>query len=174
MATAAMIPLEEYLKTSYEHDCEWIDGVVRERAMPDDFHSAVQQFFLAYFQSLRRELGVWVRPELRLRVAPRKYRIPDVMLMPTGVRPKPIPDVPPVLCIEVLSPDDKAGELQEKLDDYVVMGVAAIWIVDPRRRKLFTADAHGIHTVESFLVPNSRYVIYPTQIFEEIDSYSDV
>ncbi len=62
MATAAMIPLEEYLRTSYEHDCEWVNGELRERATPDDFHSAVQQFFLAYFQGLRRELGVWVRP----------------------------------------------------------------------------------------------------------------
>ena len=31
MATATQVPLSEYLHTSYEPDCEWIDGEVRER-----------------------------------------------------------------------------------------------------------------------------------------------
>jgi hypothetical protein len=41
MATGAMIPMEEYLRTSYEHDCEWIDGEVQERALPADDHAAL-------------------------------------------------------------------------------------------------------------------------------------
>lgn len=34
MTTATEIPLEECVHTSYEHDCEWVDGEVRERRTP--------------------------------------------------------------------------------------------------------------------------------------------
>jgi Uma2 family endonuclease len=172
MATSTnpgMVSLEEYLRTSYEHDCEWIDGELVERAMPDDDHSALQSFFIAYFMNLKRELHVRVRAELRLHVSASRYRIPDVLLMPENVPRQPIPDTPPVLCIEILSPDDRPGELRKKIDDYVAMGVGAIWIVDPRRRTLSTADARGIHSVESFNVPNSGYAISKAEIFAELE-----
>jgi len=121
MATTTMMPLEEYLRTSFEYDCEWVDGEVRERAMPDDDHSAMQAFFVAYFAHLKRELNVRVRPELRLHVSASRYRIPDVLLLPASAPRQPIPDTPPVLCIEILSPDDRPGELREKLADYLAM-----------------------------------------------------
>jgi len=158
MATVTAMPLEEYLKTSFEHDCEWVDGEVRERAMPDDDHSALQAFFIAYFARLARELNVRVRPELRLHVSAKRYRIPDVLLLPASATRQPIPDTPPLLCIEILSLDDRPGELKEKLADYLAMGVGAIWIIDPRRRKLSTVDNQGMHPVESFQVPMSNYI----------------
>jgi Uma2 family endonuclease len=173
MGTTAMISQEEYLRTSYEHDCEWIEGEVRERAMPDEYHSALQQFFLMYFQNLKRELHVRVRPELRVRVAARRYRIPDVTILAESAPFQAIPDTPPVLCIEVLSPDDRPGELEEKIDDYVAMGVGAIWIVDPRRRKLWTADTAGMHAADSFQVPNSALILPAAEIFAELDSLTE-
>ncbi len=169
MSTAAMIPLEVYLSTSYEHDCEWVDGEVRERAMPDEYHSALQFFFLLYFGRLRDELHVRVRPELRVRVAPRRYRIPDVALLREDAPVQLIPDTPPVLCIEIFSPDDRVGELEEKLDDYLTMGVRHLWVVDPRRRKLWTVDAGGMHRVEEFHVPDSDRIIAPAEMFAELD-----
>jgi len=169
MATTLVMPLEEYLKTSFEHDCEWVDGEVRERAMPDDDHSALQAFFIAYFARLRQELSIRVRPELRLRVSAGRYRIPDVLLLPATAPRQPIPDTAPMLCIEILSPDDRPGELQEKLADYLAMGVGAIWIVDPRRRKLSTVDSVGTHPVDSFRVPASNYIISAAEIFAELE-----
>jgi len=35
--------------------------------------------------------------------------------------------------------------MQEKIEDYLTFGVENIWIIDPRRRKAFWADASGIH-----------------------------
>jgi Uma2 family endonuclease len=170
MATATFISEQEYLHTSYEHDCEWIDGEVRERAMPDDDHSALQMFFITYFASLRRELHIRVRPELRVRVAARRYRIPDVTIMPDDAPRQLIPDTPPLLCIEILSPDERRGELKEKIADYIRMGVPHIWIVDPRRRTLATADADGQHPVGYFNVPNCGRLLHPSEIFEELDA----
>lgn len=42
----------------------------------------------------------------------------------------------PDLAIEVLSPSDKAWELEEKLDDYRTAGTPLIWVIDPRRRRV--------------------------------------
>ena len=130
MATATLVPLEEYLTTSYEHDCEWVDGELRERGMPDDDHSAIQTFFITYFAAMQLELGVRVRAELRMRVAAGRYRIPDVTLISRAAPRQAVPDVAPVLAIEILSEDDRASELVEKIGDYVAMGVGAIWVVD--------------------------------------------
>jgi Uma2 family endonuclease len=170
MATSAMISEQEYLRTYYEHDCEWIEGQVRERAMPDEFHSALQAFFVGYFLQLGRPLGLRVRPELRVHVAARRYRIPDVTVLPSTAPLQAIPDSPPAICIEILSPDERKGELKEKIADYVAMGVQTIWVVDLRRRLLWTADAAGMHPVENFHVPGSDLVITPGEMFAELDS----
>lgn len=173
MGTSVMVPLDEYLRTSYEHDCEWIEGEVRERGMPDEFHSAIQQFFLAYFEGMKRGLGVRVRPELRLRVAARRYRIPDVLLLPQSAPRQAIPDTPPLLCIEVLSPDDRPGELQEKIEDYVRMKVGAIWVVDPQRRAMFTADDGIMQPVGEFLLAGGAVRISGAEIFAELDELTE-
>jgi Uma2 family endonuclease len=170
MATSAAISEQEYLRTDYEHDREWIEGQLRERAMPDEYHSALQAFFIGYFLQCGRALGLRVRPELRVHVAERRYRIPDITVLPSSAPLQAIPDSPPAICIEILSTDERKGELREKIADYVAMGVGAIWVVDPRRRLLWTADANGMHPVENFHVPASNLVIAPHEMFAELDS----
>jgi Uma2 family endonuclease len=169
MATSVMVPLEEYLTTSYEHDCEWIEGELKERGMPDEFHSAIQAFLMEYFAGLKEELGVRVRAELRVKVAPKRYRIPDVTLIPANAPFLPIPSVPPVLCVEVLSPDDRVGDLEDKIADYIAMGVGAIWIIDPRRRSMATADATGIHVVQEFALNGTQVRLSKAELFAELD-----
>ena len=47
------------------------------------------------------------------------------------------PDVltePPLLVIEILSPDDSYSDTQERAKDYREMGVETVWIVDPKAR----------------------------------------
>ena len=53
-------------------------------------------------------------------------RMPDV---PVGFAP-----VAPDLAVEVLSPDDTARDLDERLDDYFAAGTRAVWVIDPDRR----------------------------------------
>ena len=45
-------------------------------------------------------------------------------------------DVAPELVVEVLSPDARRGEVAEKIEDYFEAGVARVWVVDPKARKL--------------------------------------
>jgi Uma2 family endonuclease len=41
---------------------------------------------------------------------------------------------PPDLAIEVISPNDRIYELEEKIDDYLAAGARAVWVVNPKRR----------------------------------------
>ena len=47
-------------------------------------------------------------------------------------------DVPPELVVEILSPDDLWSEVMEKLEEYLSAGVDAVWILDPRRKTVFS------------------------------------
>jgi Uma2 family endonuclease len=45
-------------------------------------------------------------------------------------------DVAPELVVEILSPDDRSGEVMEKIREYLSIGVDRVWTVDPRRRQV--------------------------------------
>jgi len=169
MATAVMIPLEVYLTTSYEHEPEWVDGELKERGLPDGYHSYFQGWFLAYFKKLQMELGLRALSELRIQVRPQSYRIPDIAAFSVDVPFLPSPTVTPAICVEILSPDDRVSDLEAKIDDYVAMGVGAIWIVDPRRRTMAIADAAGIHKVSEFPIPGTDRRITRAELFAELD-----
>ena len=77
---------------------------------------------------------------------PHTVRVPDASfvrsdrLPPGGLRPG-IFKFPPNLAIEVLSPSERASELEEKLRDYMLAGTTLIWIVDPVRRTIMTVSS---------------------------------
>jgi Uma2 family endonuclease len=50
---------------------------------------------------------------------------------------------PPLLWVEVLSPDDRMSRVQTRLQDCLRMGVKAIWVVDPYSKEawVLTPDA---------------------------------
>jgi len=142
MATATVTPLEEYLTTVYRPDREYIDGVIVERNLGERDHSTLQLELSVLLAALRRTLGIHVFPEQRVQVTRTRFRVPDICVV---VGPKPTEQIftrPPFLCVEVLSPDDRAGEVQERIDDYLAFGVSYVWVINPRSRRAY------IHTTE--------------------------
>jgi Uma2 family endonuclease len=45
-------------------------------------------------------------------------------------------DVAPELIVEVMSPDDRWGEVNDKLAEYFAVGVQRVWVADPRRQQI--------------------------------------
>lgn len=45
-------------------------------------------------------------------------------------------DVAPELIVEVMSPDDRWGEVNDKLVEYFAVGVQLVWVADPRRQQI--------------------------------------
>jgi Uma2 family endonuclease len=67
-------------------------------------------------------------------------RIPDLALLKAGRQPDTLVD-PPLLVIEILSPDDTYSDTQERADAYREMGVETVWIVDPKTAQAACAAA---------------------------------
>jgi Uma2 family endonuclease len=170
MATSALVPLREYLETSYRPDRDWIDGEVRERNTGEGQHAVLQKFFTVFLGLREREWNIRVLPEQRVQTSPTHYRIPDICLVRRDSEFESIVHTPPVLCIEILSRDDRMSEMQERVDDYLGMGVAMVWLVDPRRRKAFMTEPHGLREAAGELtVPGTPIRVPVTEVFAELD-----
>src|SRR5215212_7852562 len=135
----AMVPVEDYLKTSYpDGDREYIDGLVMERNVGTPGHSALQKILIVHLAAFEKPMQIAVRPECRTRIEETRYRVPDVVVMtrPFRQNDRVLLD-PPLLIIEVLSPDDKMRETIQRFRDYEDFGVRHIVQMDPEDRTTF-------------------------------------
>ena len=168
MSTAALISVEEYLATPYSPDCDFVDGQLIERNLGTKDHSKLQREVLAWFHNRRRELRVVTFPEQRIRVASRRYRIPDVCVYPLPEPDEQVFTQPPYICIEVLSPEDRFPRLQNKFDDFLSMGVANLWVIDPVSHRAWTITREGhLEALEGILrTTDNRVVLSIAELFQ--------
>jgi len=146
MATSTSVPVEEYLRTTYHPDMDYVDGELVERHVGEHSHSRLQTLCVLLLGSRERQRGFRVLAEQRLRVLGTKhrYRIPDVCVMALPYRSEPVLTTPPHLAIEVLSPEDGTADILARVADFLRFGIPHIWIVDPYKRTLQEADREGI------------------------------
>lgn len=78
---------------------------------------------------------------------PDTVRAPDVAFVSNERLPERSPrgfaELAPDLVVEVLSPGDGAGEVAEKIDDWLRAGCRLVWVVDPERRRARVHRANG-------------------------------
>ncbi len=122
---------QEYLRAEFEPAAEYVDGVIEERPMGEYDHSTWQDALQAWFRSHYPEWKLRARPELRVRVSPTRYRIPDVAVMAMEKPVEQVLQTAPVAVFEVLSPDDTMRRMLVKLQDYQRMGIQNIFVIDP-------------------------------------------
>ena len=139
-----LVPVEGYLTRSFEGpDREFVDGRILKRGGGELDHSWLQGELILFFGKLRTTANLFALPEQRVQVKASRFRVPDVTVC-TGKPRERILRTPPFLCIEIVSPEDRASELQEKIDDYVSFGVPYVWIIDPRLRHGSTYTNQGM------------------------------
>lgn len=161
MASTTQIPISEYLKASYRPDREYIEGEIRERHVGKWEHARLQALLVMWFGRHEEEWRVQVATEWRIRVSPTRVRVPDVV----AVAREPQPDVltvPPLLAVEILSPDESYADLQDRCQDYRAMGVLTMWIIDPTTRS--ARMCHGDSWTET-----RRLTAPGTQIYVDLD-----
>jgi Uma2 family endonuclease len=131
MATVTTVPVEVYLRSSYEPDAEYVDGVIEARPTGEYDHAAWQEAILAYFRNHRQEWNIRALPELRVKISQTRYRVPDVTVLDRALPIEQIITVPPIAVFEILSPDDTMSRILVKLADYENMGISNIFVVEP-------------------------------------------
>jgi Uma2 family endonuclease len=144
MAAATQISVTEYLSTSYRPDRDYVDGELLERNLGEYEHSRPQMRISAYFYNREKEWRIRVVPEQRVQVKPTRFRIPDVCVVLEDAPVESIYRQPPFLCIEILSKEDSLTSLIDRVDDYRVMGVENIWVIDPRTRRGYRYTKEGL------------------------------
>jgi Uma2 family endonuclease len=114
MATSSAVPVEEYLRTSYDPDMEFVDGQLVERHVGEYFHSRLQSLIVMALGLRERERRFRVFTAQRVQVGDRpRYRIPDICVKALPHQVTPILRQPD-LAIEVVSPDDDAAEMLDE------------------------------------------------------------
>jgi Uma2 family endonuclease len=130
-ATTTFISVEEYLRSSFEPDAEYVDGQIEERPMGENDHSAWQKALCVWFENQAKEAQIRVRPELRVQVAPTTFLVPDVALLDRNRPVEKIATYPPVAVFEILSPEDTFKRVTVKCGQYHRMGIQTILVIDP-------------------------------------------
>src|SRR5271170_2877234 len=157
MATTTYVPVETYLRMESEPDCEYVDGQIEERPAGEYDHSTWQDALASFFRAHGVEWGVRSRPELRVRVSSTRFRVPDVTVLSRSAPIEQIIVTPPLAVFEILSPENRMSAMMEKFADYGRMGIAGIWIIDPRK-SVEAAVGYGyqsgkLETVNTFGLP---------------------
>ena len=165
MGARTGISLEEYLRTSFDGlDREYVEGEVVERTMPDFSHGHTQSVLGSIFVRLNRQFPVHVASELRLRISPEVVRIADVCVFAPDPPAQRHPTSPPLIVIEIVSPDDRHDDIVTKLDEYARWGVPHVWLVDPQLRKCYVYGG-GLREVTAFELPEFQVQIAAAEIF---------
>ena len=169
MAAITHISLREYLGSSYRPDREYVDGEIRERNVGKWEHARVQWLLAHWFGTHEKEWGIVGSTEQRVQVSESRVRVPDLVVLKAGPQPD-ILTQPPLLVIEILSPDDTYSDTQERAQDYRAMGVETVWIVDPKTRTgRMCLGAEWVESPRLEVKGTSLYVNLP-DIFSQVAS----
>jgi hypothetical protein len=83
MASSSAVPVEEYLRTTYHPDMEYLDGQLVERHVGEYFHSYLQSLIVGVLLSRHREHGFHVFTEQRVK-SERSAALPDSRYLREG------------------------------------------------------------------------------------------
>lgn len=170
MSVAALISIDEYLNTSYEPDCDYVDGALQVRNLGKKHHSRFQTALASYFFVREKQLGIRGYTEQRIRLSPSRVRIPDFCVLRREQPDEDVIEVPPFICVEILSPDDSVSGMMERLEDYLAFGVPNVWLIDPRRERSYLATSSGlIEAHDNILRTETPEIVVPiTELFESV------
>ena len=164
-----LISPEEYLSMSFgDREPEYVRGELIYRPMPDYAHAFIQMMLGSMLIQALSAQGYTVLSELRSRLAPDNYRLPDIAVYGPGQQAEPVPSEPPRIAIEIISKDESHSEMLQKLEDYQAWGVANIWTVDPRRKKLSVFADDALKNVDALKLAGTDFEVNMDQLLEKL------
>lgn len=163
--------VREYLRSGWSPDREFVDGRIEERNLGEKEHSILQRFLTVLFVAHRSQWGVEVFPELRVQTRSTRFRVPDVMVVRAGERFERYVTDPPLIAIEILSPEDSLREVREKAAEYRLFGIENIWIIDPEPRIAYRYAESALEEVLTgeLTVPGTPIRVALDDLFAELD-----
>ena len=147
---------EQYLRLTDQTNrfIEFTEGSVEVRPMLTRKHQPISRFlFLAFLAFVQRLGGTVFYAPLRVRVAPGRFREPDLVLLLDVNDPRNQNAfwLGADLVAEIVSPDDVERDTVIKRADYAEAGIPEYWIVNPEEQTITVLKledgvyiAHGV------------------------------
>ena len=166
----SQIGVEEYLELVLDDrpEPDYVDGEVVERSLPTPIHSRIQALLILLFAPLMSPFGLLLQPELRMRVAPRRFRVVDFAVFRNARPEGRYAEMPPLVAVEIMSPDDRLGKMKVRLEDYRRWGVPHVWLVDPRRKRLYEYTEAGLLQQVSLRLTEFDFEISALELFKDV------
>jgi len=151
MATVATKPLtaEEFYEWANHPDnrakyCELERGEIVEMSRPGKRHGLVCANVVGILRNyvIQRKKGYICSNDTGVVVEhdPDTVRGPDVMLFEDAARIEDVDEKygekPPILAVEVLSPNDTPGKITQRIQEQKRFGTLLIWVLDPEARNV--------------------------------------
>ena len=161
----------EYLRLNGNYFVEYTHGHIEVLPMPTQMHQLIMVFLFDCLRAFIRpgKLGTALIAPLRVRIAPGKFREPDVVFVLTEHDSWRQNDFwhGADLVMEVVSDDYRKHDLETKRRDYALAGIPEYWIVDPMLREVTVLkldgnryEVHGVfrgaEAASSVLLPGFR------------------
>ena len=152
MTTDTRITADELLRMSIpDKQVELVRGVLIVREPPGGRHGALSNDLACRLTDFvkRGNLGTVFGQDtgFQIEADPDTVRAPDVAFVSKGRMPgeppEAYPALAPDLAIEVLSPNDRPGEVLAKVGEWLGAGTRLVWVVDPRARQVQVYRADG-------------------------------
>jgi Uma2 family endonuclease len=172
--TVPLVPVDEYLNTSYYPDVEFVDGLLVEKSIPTEIHRLLSVILLAWFRQYEKELHIKALADVRTQIIERaRYRLPDVLVVstPLGRKVGPVMTNVPNVVIEIESPDDTHSAILDRFADYAILGVEHVILMHPEKRVAWRHSAESLIKTEfrSLTLPGRCELPFDTNaIFEQL------
>ena len=144
---------EQYLRLTDQtnHFIEFTEGHVEVLPMPTRKHQAISRFlFLALLAFVQRLGGTVFYAPLRVRVAPGRFREPDLVLLldVNDSRNQNAFWLGADLVVEIVSPDHAERDTVIKRTDYAAAGIPEYWIINDAEGTVVVLRLEGRAYVE--------------------------
>jgi len=170
-AVPTLVSVDEYLHSVYEPDMDLVDGVLEDRNVGEFDHAYLQRALLLEMVKGERLGKYLVIQETRMQVTPTRFRVPDTCIIQADELPKRIIRQPPLLCIEVLSPEDRFTRMRIRCNDYLKMGVLEVWVFDPQEKTatVFRGETVTEHRTGTLRVEGTSIELSLDELFRAAD-----
>lgn len=138
---------------------EWVNGRALQKVSPQRKHSNAQTCFAAELRAwtFKTRAGI-AGTEWRFQIQPpaeaSRPLVPDVAFLSYARLSYDrqiaidVPSIAPDVVVEVLSPDDRAVDIDEKVRVYLAAGTSVVFLVDTERRSVTVREPDSTRSVE--------------------------
>lgn len=142
-----------------------------ERNLGEFEHSFLQIFLGTIFTINMEAWGVFGLTGQRVQIAARRFRVPDLCVLRVGDPTDDILTHPPLIAIEILSPEDTMRRAALKAAEYLEFGIEHVWLIDPQARAAYRGTSSGLERVPGgdLIVPDTPIVVRIVELFDKLD-----